>query len=143
MDMWKFSHTVALEVGYNSPLIEDGRMTLASLLKETGYDTACIGKWHLGLHWGWGLKEGARRDEDGNYLFEVEATDRCGRAFSTQPRGRPGIAFKSSMEPKGPCSFLCSTMRRARTSPIPARSTHSYHAAALISIDRGRRICSS
>ena len=30
-------------------LIEPERMTVPSLLKKHGYDTACIGKWHLGL----------------------------------------------------------------------------------------------
>lgn len=37
--------------GYSPPLIEPGRMTVASLLRQNGYHTACIGKWHLGLGW--------------------------------------------------------------------------------------------
>jgi arylsulfatase A-like enzyme len=37
--------------GYSPPLVEPGRLTLASLVLERGYATACIGKWHLGLGW--------------------------------------------------------------------------------------------
>jgi len=36
----------------NSPrLIEKDRLTVAQLLKNSGYKTANIGKWHLGLNW--------------------------------------------------------------------------------------------
>jgi len=34
--------------GYSPPLIESPRPTIASILKERGYTTACIGKWHIG-----------------------------------------------------------------------------------------------
>jgi arylsulfatase A-like enzyme len=36
-------------VGHEPSLIEPGRVTVASMLQEKGYNTACIGKWHLGL----------------------------------------------------------------------------------------------
>ena len=35
--------------GYSPNLIEPGRPTVASMLKDRGYYSACVGKWHLGL----------------------------------------------------------------------------------------------
>ena len=37
--------------GYSAPLVEENRETVASLLNKHGYQTACVGKWHLGLNW--------------------------------------------------------------------------------------------
>ena len=48
--------------GYSKPLIEPGRMTVASFLKEQGYTTACMGKWHLG--WTWPMKSTSEEDVD-------------------------------------------------------------------------------
>ncbi|MEO6246738.1 MAG: arylsulfatase [Opitutaceae bacterium] len=36
---------------WDKPLIAPERLTVASLLKKHGYNTACIGKWHLGVNW--------------------------------------------------------------------------------------------
>jgi len=49
---WRTRVKRGVILGYDeTPLIEEGRHTLGSLLKESGYETACIGKWHLGLNW--------------------------------------------------------------------------------------------
>ena len=37
--------------GVSPHLIEDGRLTVAQLMKNHGYQTACFGKWHLGMDW--------------------------------------------------------------------------------------------
>jgi arylsulfatase A len=36
---------------FSKPIIPPSRMTVASLLQQQGYATACIGKWHLGMDW--------------------------------------------------------------------------------------------
>ena len=36
---------------WDRPLIAPDRLTVGRLLKAHGYDTACIGKWHLGWNW--------------------------------------------------------------------------------------------
>lgn len=36
---------------YEPPLISEGRPTLPGFLREHGYETACIGKWHIGWDW--------------------------------------------------------------------------------------------
>jgi len=36
---------------FSKPIIPPGRLTVASLLKQHGYTTACVGKWHLGMNW--------------------------------------------------------------------------------------------
>jgi arylsulfatase A len=49
--------------GFEPPLIEPERLTVASMLKRRGYATAAIGKWHLGL--GWTTVDGGLPTADG------------------------------------------------------------------------------
>ena len=51
--------------GYSPPLIAKERMTVAWLLKKQGYNTACIGKWHLGMQWT--LKDPQHKPNDSRY----------------------------------------------------------------------------
>src|SRR5262245_51938486 len=48
---WRSSLKNGVLEGFGKPLIEPGRLTVPALLKQNGYETACIGKWHLGLNW--------------------------------------------------------------------------------------------
>lgn len=56
---------------HDKPLIEKQCLTLPAMLRQKGYHTACIGKWHLGIDWA--------RDEKGqvdfNQPFEFGPTD--------------------------------------------------------------------
>ena len=58
----------------NSPaLIEKDRLSVAQLLKNNGYKTANIGKWHLGLNW-------TLKDDAPDYDAYANRTDRVGFA---------------------------------------------------------------
>lgn len=56
--------------GYSRPLIAPNRLTLASFLAANGYETACIGKWHLGMDWQ--LKNGSAADDGGNFATDYQ-----------------------------------------------------------------------
>lgn len=46
---WRRQHGIVNSFG--PPFFKDSDITLPQLLKEKGYATACIGKWHLGWNW--------------------------------------------------------------------------------------------
>ena len=48
---WRTSLKSGVLWSYDKPLITPDQLTVAQLLKNNGYQTACIGKWHLGLDW--------------------------------------------------------------------------------------------
>lgn len=55
---WRSGMKAGVLNGYSAPLIGEDRATIASVLKRSGYRTACIGKWHLGWNW---AKNGPRQ----------------------------------------------------------------------------------
>ena len=52
---------------WGPPLVAPNRLTLASLLRRRGYQTACFGKWHLG--WNWPIESSQQ------HLFEGKKED--------------------------------------------------------------------
>ena len=48
---WRSRLQVGVLRGYSRTLIDEGMPTVASLLKTSAYNTAVVGKWHLGLDW--------------------------------------------------------------------------------------------
>ena len=58
---WRSRLKSSVLLGYDRPLIETDRLTVPALLKQHGYNTAAIGKWHLGL--GWQLADGGALPE--------------------------------------------------------------------------------
>ncbi len=48
---WRSTLQHGIVKPYGDPLITEDRLTVPGFLKQHGYHTACIGKWHLGQGW--------------------------------------------------------------------------------------------
>ena len=48
---WRSTLKSGVTWGTSACIIPKSRMTVASFLKANGYNTACVGKWHLGLNY--------------------------------------------------------------------------------------------
>lgn len=55
---------------WSPPLIDLDRLTVPSLLKQHGYATGCVGKWHLG--WEWPTKDGQPPSNGSDNLSNVD-----------------------------------------------------------------------
>ncbi len=65
--------------GYGKPLIDEDRLTLASLCRDNGYQTAMIGKWHLGMELpivenGSGIPKGDKKNQYVDWSKPVKRT---------------------------------------------------------------------
>ena len=46
---WRSTLQAGVTWGFSPALIDEDRLTVAGFLREHGYTTACIGKWHIGM----------------------------------------------------------------------------------------------
>ena len=70
---WRSTLKSGVLTGKSKALIPKKRTTVASLLRDNGYQTAFIGKWHLG--WDWALKDSTDFGGEGWNLEDFDPLD--------------------------------------------------------------------
>jgi arylsulfatase A-like enzyme len=91
---WRSSLKNGVLWGYDQPLIEENRETVASFLKKNGYKTACIGKWHLGL--GWKPKDSLKPIVEYDWAMVFNKGDDSNVDFSKPVSGPNSLGFDYS-----------------------------------------------
>lgn len=66
---WRTTLKEGVLGGYSHAMISPERKTIADMFSERGYNTACIGKWHLG--WDWNYKNGSNKNEDVDFSLPI------------------------------------------------------------------------
>ncbi len=89
---WRSRLPVGVLHGYSRTLIEDGLPTVANLLKTKLYQTAVVGKWHLGLDWvpKDAYKDSLKPENNKNNLYGILSDMKPAQIdFSLAPTGGP------------------------------------------------------
>ena len=110
---WRSSLKSGVLNGYSKRLIEPGRLTVPEFLRQNGYRTACVGKWHLGMDW---------PRKDGNPRARSPPAGRSttpGRSRTGRP---PSVSTTiSASAPRSTCPLIFSSIAIARRGFRPSR----------------------
>ncbi len=69
---WRSTLKRSVLSAYSKALIPNDRATMASILKESGYNTAFIGKWHLGWDWATLPNNGKKAKKSGGFSSNMK-----------------------------------------------------------------------
>ncbi|MEQ8786177.1 MAG: arylsulfatase [Pirellulaceae bacterium] len=113
---------------YEPPLIAADRLTLPAMLKQQGYHTACVGKWHLG--WDWPGEQKSRMVEARNSLKNGKWD--YSKPIAAGPTTRGFDEYFGTHVPNfPPFTFI----ENNRTSPLPT-SRYRYDASEGVVMPR-------